>query len=82
MTLQDKLDAYKKDFIKKVPEDALKLMQQFTEDLRDSGVLARTVKAGDIAPDFKLKNQNGQTTALSDYLDKGSVVLGFYRGRW
>jgi len=82
MKLQEKLDAYKKGFLKKVPEDALSIMQRATEDLRSSGIMDQTVKVGQKAPDFELKNVDGKDVALSELLKKGTVVLGFYRGRW
>jgi len=34
-----------------------------------------------LAPDFSLPRENGQTVRLSDYRDKSSVVLVFYRGQ-
>jgi cytochrome oxidase Cu insertion factor (SCO1/SenC/PrrC family) len=34
--------------------------------------------AGDIAPDFTLRDQNRQSVTLSDYRGKKSVVLAFY----
>ena len=34
-----------------------------------------------LAPDFSLQRENGQTVRLSDYRDKSSVVLVFYRGQ-
>ncbi len=82
MKLQDKLDAYKKGFLKKVPEDALSIMKQATEDLRNSGIMDQTVKVGQKAPDFELKNVDGKNVVLSELLKKGPVVLGFYRGKW
>jgi hypothetical protein len=82
MTLQEKLDAYKADFVKQVPEDALAIMHRSIEDLRGSGIMARTVKVGDQAPDFELENTDGTTVILKSLLDRGPVVLGFYRGRW
>jgi peroxiredoxin Q/BCP len=36
-----------------------------------------TLKEGDKAPDFTAKNQNGETTSLSDFLGK-TVILYFY----
>ena len=33
-----------------------------------------TLKVGDKAPDFTLKDQNGNPVTLSDYLGKKSVV--------
>ena len=41
-----------------------------------------TIKVGDKAPDFKLPNADGQMRTLSDILDRGPVVLTFYRGGW
>ena len=82
MKLQEKLDAYKKGFLKKVPEDALSIMKQATEDLKNSGIMEQTVKVGQKAPDFELENVDGKNVVLSELLKKGPVVLGFYRGKW
>ena len=40
------------------------------------------VAVGDMAPDFKLEDQNGHRITLSDARGKSSVVLVFYRGYW
>lgn len=37
-----------------------------------------TISIGDVAPDFTLKNQNGEQVSLSDYRGKKNVVLMFY----
>lgn len=36
----------------------------------------------EVAPPFEAKDQNGQMVRLKDHLQKGSVVLVFYRGQW
>ena len=82
MNLQEKLDAHKNEFIKKVPEEVLATMQRAKDELIHSGIMERTVKVGDLAPDFELTNTDGNQLALGDLLDKGPVLLGFYRGRW
>ena len=82
MNLQEKLDAYKKDFQKKVPAAALELMHRTTDELRNSGILKETVKPGDRAPDFNLKNADNRDVALGDLLKEGKVILSFYRGSW
>ena len=82
MKLQEKLDRQKKNFVKSAPAEALAVMQQALENLKNSGILERTVKVGDTAPEFTLKNYDGQTVGLQDLLQEGPVVLGFYRGRW
>ena len=40
------------------------------------------LKVGDKAPDFTLSGAHGQTVTLSEALQKGPVVLTFYRGGW
>ena len=40
------------------------------------------LKIGDMAPDFSGTNQNGEMISLSKSLEKGKVVLIFYRGYW
>ncbi len=37
-----------------------------------------TVKVGDVAPDFKLTDQNGKDVRLSDFRGKKNVALAFY----
>lgn len=37
-----------------------------------------TVKVGDVAPDFKLTDQNGKDVSLSDFRGKKNVALAFY----
>ncbi|NIV31324.1 MAG: redoxin domain-containing protein, partial [Anaerolineae bacterium] len=37
---------------------------------------------GQKAPDFTLPNAFGKSVSLSEYLEKGPVVLTFYRGAW
>ncbi len=38
----------------------------------------RTLKVGDMAPDFTLPDQDGKPVKLSDFRGKQNVVLAFY----
>ena len=40
------------------------------------------LKVGDKAPDFTGYDQTGKTVDLKKLLEKGPVVLFFYRGKW
>jgi len=40
--------------------------------------MSGSVEIGDVAPDFTLKDQRGQTVSLKDFLGKKAVVLYFY----
>lgn len=50
-------------------------------ELRSSGAVPG-LEIGEQAPDFALADQNGRIVNLRQRLDRGPVVLSFYRGAW
>jgi peroxiredoxin len=87
MALQDRLDAFKADFIAgkfafKPTQERLDAMARATAELIESGQARRARKAGDTAPDFTLDDPDGKPVALRDLLAKGPLVVSFYRGVW
>ncbi len=82
MSLQDKLDKIKKDFEAGAPPEVLAVMHRAADDLLNSGIMERTLKAGDRAPGFTLPNEQGQMVDSLELLRRGPLVLGFYRGVW
>src|SRR3954454_13248950 len=55
---------------------------QTIADLIASGLSASALKEGDVAPDFVLPDTHGHVLALKTLLDRGPVVISFYRGSW
>ncbi len=82
MTLKEKIDAYKAGFKDRAPQAAQEIMHRATENLKNSPQMQNTIKVGDKAPAFTLKNTRSEDTALADMLNRGPVVISFYRGRW
>jgi hypothetical protein len=82
MKLQARLDRHREAFEKKAPPEALAVMHRATKDLQASGIVAKALKAGDQAPPFTLYNQHEETVSRDGILSRGTLVLGFYRGRW
>ena len=82
MSLQDQLDAFKAQFKTQAPAEAFEAFARSTQELVDSGQAERAVAAGDVAPDFTLTDQDGETVSLKSLLAKGPVVVSFYRGVW
>ena len=66
---------------KRDPELSAK-MDRATAELDASGLVERSLKVGDKAPNFSLSNALGNSVSLSDELDTGPVILSFYRGGW
>jgi peroxiredoxin len=58
-------------------------MQRAIEELAASEIVASALKKGDKLPDFSLpKTSGGENFILSEALEKGPVVLVYYRGDW
>jgi peroxiredoxin len=87
MSLQDKLDAFKADFKGgkppyNAPPEIHPIMERATAALIESGQAARAIKAGDRAPGFALKDQDGNEVSSAELLRHGPLVITFYRGMW
>ena len=81
-TLKSALDQFRLEFTGKIPPEIAAAMTRADNELAASGIAARALAAGSIAPDFMLKGAHGETVTLSDLLRHGPVVVSFYRGGW
>src|SRR3984957_17670004 len=87
MALQDRLDAFKADFVSgrlsfKPTKERLDAMQRATAELIQSGQAQRAKKAGDLAPQFTLLDPDGKTVSSKELLARGPLIISFYRGVW
>jgi peroxiredoxin len=82
MSLKAQLDAFRSEFMAKAPPEIREAMTRADMDLAASGITRRAIKAGDLAPDFRLPDVRGGQVQLRDLLFKGPVVVSFYRGGW
>lgn len=80
--LQKELDELQKGYAAQLPPDAVEAMKRATDELVRSGIAEQSLKPGDLAPDFELPNAVGTMLRLSSLLEKGPVVVTFYRGAW
>ena len=79
-TLGKQLEA--KSAESKVDSGKKKIMEDAIKELRKSKLTARAKKVGDVFPAFALKNAEGQDRSLKTFLEKGPVIVTFYRGSW
>lgn len=87
MKLQDKLDAMRDDFENgKFPliptRQQLDTMQRATQSLIDSRQVEKAMQAGDTAPEFTLRDSDGNIVSSRELLSRGPLVATFYRGVW
>jgi peroxiredoxin len=80
--VKKELEAFQKEIATKAPPERLKAYEEGIESVKKSGVLDKALKVGDKAPDFELPNASGKTVKLSALLEKGPVIVTWYRGAW
>ncbi|MBF6567494.1 MAG: hypothetical protein IVW54_01305 [Candidatus Binataceae bacterium] len=82
MTLKEQLAAMKAASADRIPPEIQAVMKKGLDDLRATGIAARTLKVGDRAPEFSLPNQDGAMVSSAALLTRGPLGLSFYRGKW
>jgi peroxiredoxin len=87
MSLQARLDAFKADFEAgkppyNVPPSIIATMRRATAELIASGQAQRALKVGDRVPGFELRDADGVLVRSSELLQRGPLVVSFYRGVW
>ncbi|MCG8684741.1 MAG: hypothetical protein MI892_07700 [Desulfobacterales bacterium] len=82
MTLQEKIDQMKAQVESRIPPEALAVMHRETETLINSGKTDNVIKKGEALPKFSLLNHNGEGVSSKALVEKGPVVVSFYRGVW
>ena len=82
MSLNDQLDSLTAKLRAMVPAERLLVVDRFAEQLVQSGLADRALKAGDPSPAFELPDGDGMLWRSEDLLRGGPLVIVFYRGRW
>jgi peroxiredoxin len=81
-SLADQLQAMQEKFSQMAPPEKQQAYADGIQSVADSGLLDKAIKTGDKAPPFTLKNATGDEVSLASLLEKGPVVLLWYRGGW
>jgi peroxiredoxin len=83
ISLQDQLDRITQNTRALVQPERLAVSEKATEDLFNTGIEDRTLKAGAQAPAFTLEDALTRKPVRSaDLLALGPLVINFFRGRW
>lgn len=82
MTLEESLAKLKAKIEGSMPQENVAIMHQATKDLETSGIGESILKVGDKAPEFLLPNQEGKMISSKELLQKGDLIITFYRGVW
>lgn len=80
--LKDQLEETVQAFMSGLPEADAQLTAKSFDKLHASNTADNAITIGDTAPDFELPNATGGTVGLYETLNRGPVILNFYRGGW
>lgn len=80
--LTRQLDAFMAGFMERTDRETAATLRASAMALEHAGLTEHALKAGDLAPDFNLPNQAGKLVSLYGLLERGPVVLTFFRGGW
>jgi peroxiredoxin len=82
MSLRAQLDACRRAFEASTPPGIVAALEGSLAELAQTGLVRQAVKAGEMAPLFRLRSRNGGFVSLSEILDRGPAVISFFRGAW
>jgi len=81
MDFPQSLKLARKNLSEKAAIETLEAINGETK-LIHSEVVPKSLKVGDVVPNFALPNKNGQLIEIQEILKQGTVVISFYRGSW
>jgi peroxiredoxin len=82
MSLKAQLDACRRAFEAGTPPGVVAALQGSVAELVRTGLVRQALKAGEKAPMFRLRSDNGDFVSLSEVLGRGPAVVSFFRGAW
>jgi Mg-chelatase subunit ChlI len=82
MSLRENLTLQRQQFLAKTPQDVIEVISRAAEQLRKSGIADRCLTTGDTAPNVTIQSSDGPRFMLYDTLQRGPLVLSFFRGNW
>lgn len=82
MTLTETLLEYNQQSRARIPAEALAVMDAATKSLLNKKISSKSIKEGDTLSTAILTNARGAKVDLNQLLDKGPLVISFYRGGW
>jgi peroxiredoxin len=82
MSLKAQLDACRRKYEVNAEPRVIDAARRSIQALAETGLVAKAVKAGEMAPLFRLRCGPSGFINLSDLLERGPVVVSFFWGDW
>lgn len=81
-TLAQQIAELNHNLAQQVPSEVLELFKRSIEELKIQNLEADTLVIGQTFPGFKLANAANKSIELKELLQKGKVIVAFFRGNW
>ncbi len=81
-TLTQEIVNFQESMAPQLPAEVLEALLTATDELVKSDIVKKGLKVGDTFPDFSLFNAKGEEVSLKSLLEKGPLIVSFYRGGW
>ena len=81
-TLADRIAAFDAELAKQVPATVLEGLRATIAEIAAGDAGRAVPRVGAVAPPFDLPDARGGRVSLREQLERGPVVLTFYRGEW
>ncbi|MDH5192015.1 MAG: AhpC/TSA family protein [Gammaproteobacteria bacterium] len=82
VTLAEQNQQLMTDFMNQLPQEQQAIVQHEMGKIISDGCGNEVINTGDVVPDFSLVDVHGGDFRLYEMLQKGPVVISFYRGGW
>jgi peroxiredoxin len=82
LSLADRLEQAKREWRSRVTPQLADALEALVRHLKTSELTAASLKANDPMPDFELPNSDGRIISSRELMERGPLVVSYFRGDW
>ena len=80
--LAKQIEQFNNELATQVPQEVLEAFGKSIEDLQKKNIEEKSIKLGEIMPEFLLPNVKNEIINSNEILKNGKMIIAFYRGSW
>lgn len=80
--LAKQIEQFNNELATQVPQEVLEAFGKSIEDLQKKNIEEKSIKLGEIMPEFLLPNVKNEIINSKEILKNGKMIIAFYRGSW
>ena len=80
--LAKQIEQFNNELATQVPQEVLEAFGKSIEDLQKKNIEEKSIKLGEVMPEFLLPNVKNEIINSNEILKNGKMIIAFYRGSW